>query len=101
MGLGCIGLLIWILIKIGRWSEESSEEVVHPDLKERSGLQKVMSGEVSWVLFEKGLRVGRFGSLITVMFSNWLRRQVPLGSSLWELNQEGSWALKSPAIIVF
>ena len=74
--------------------------MVHSDLKERSGLQKVTSGEVGWVLFEKGLRVGRFGLFMTVMLSNWLRRRVPLGSSVWECSQEGSWALKSPDIIV-
>ena len=85
---------------IGRWSEESSEDVVHSDLMERSGLPNVTSGEVGWVLLEKGLRVGVFGSFMTGMLSSWLRRRVPLGSSSCEISQDESWALKSPAIMV-
>ena len=53
---------------IGKWSEESSEEVFHSVLRERSGLLKVMSGEVGWVKFEKGLRVGAFGLFKIGMF---------------------------------
>ena len=72
----------------------------HSNIKERSGLLKVKSGEVGWVLFEKGLRVGRFALFMIVMFSSWLIRRVPLVSSLWECSQDESWALKSPDMIV-
>ena len=100
-GFDWIGMLIWILIIIGRQSEESSEEVSHSDFKERSGLLKVTSVEVGWVLFLKGLRFGRFRLLMTVMFSNWLSRRDPLVSSLWEYSQDESWTIKSPDMIVF
>ena len=75
---------------IGKWSEESSEEVFHSVLRERSGLLKVMSGEVSWVKFEKGLRVGAFGLFKIDMFSNWERRWDPLVSFGWVSSQDES-----------
>ena len=75
---------------IGKWSEESSEEVFHSVLRKRSGLLKVMSGEVGWVRFEKGLRVGAFGLFKIDILSSWERRRDPLGSSCWVSSQDES-----------
>ena len=73
---------------------------LHLDRKARSGLLKMMSDEVGWVRFEKGLRVGSLGLFITVILPSWFRRRSPLWSSCWVRSHDGSWALKSPAMIV-